>query len=150
MQGNYKSGLRANSPTNAYSRANHSTKLTRCAVSSSFLGLITKRQTMHPSSTINVHLSSSLTHPLTPTSLTTRCSLGLTAIGQIFTVINEQSQASFDENFNWISYYNWTGGNGALSPAVNNAVRCGLITKLRSAYLIIVRRVTASRKATVD
>ena len=47
--------------------------------------------------------------------------LGLTAISQIFRVIDEQSQASFDENFNFISYYNWTGGNGALSPAVNNA-----------------------------
>ncbi|KLO12852.1 hypothetical protein SCHPADRAFT_915488 [Schizopora paradoxa] len=44
----------------------------------------------------------------------------LTAIGQIFQVIDEQSQSSFDENFNWISYYNWTGGAGSLSPAVNN------------------------------
>ena len=55
---------------------------------------------------------------------TSSCSffiLGLTAISQIFRVIDEQSQASFDENFNFISYYNWTGGNGALSPAVNNA-----------------------------
>ncbi|KAJ7048385.1 hypothetical protein C8F01DRAFT_1282717 [Mycena amicta] len=43
------------------------------------------------------------------------------AIDQIFRVINEQSQASFDANFNFISYYNWTGGNGALSPAVPNA-----------------------------
>ncbi|TFK56104.1 hypothetical protein OE88DRAFT_1652709 [Heliocybe sulcata] len=43
------------------------------------------------------------------------------AIDQIFRVIDEQSQASFDEDFDWISYYNWTGGNGALSPAVNNA-----------------------------
>ncbi|TFY78639.1 hypothetical protein EWM64_g5373 [Hericium alpestre] len=43
------------------------------------------------------------------------------AIDQIFTVIWEQSQGSFDEDFNFISYYNWTGGNGALSPAVNNA-----------------------------
>ncbi|KAJ7240134.1 hypothetical protein B0H12DRAFT_1135150 [Mycena haematopus] len=42
------------------------------------------------------------------------------AITQIFRVINEQSQASFDANFNWISYYNWTGGNGALAPAVPN------------------------------
>ncbi|KDR83528.1 hypothetical protein GALMADRAFT_54994 [Galerina marginata CBS 339.88] len=42
------------------------------------------------------------------------------AIDQIFRVINEQSQGTFDENFNFISYYNWTGGNGALSPAVNN------------------------------
>lgn len=43
------------------------------------------------------------------------------AIGQIFRVINEQSQPTFDDDFNFISYYNWTGGNGALSPAVNNA-----------------------------
>ncbi|KAJ6587334.1 Six-hairpin glycosidase-like protein [Mycena sp. CBHHK59/15] len=42
------------------------------------------------------------------------------AIDQIFRVINEQSQASFDANFNFVSYYNWTGGNGALSPAVDN------------------------------
>jgi len=42
------------------------------------------------------------------------------AIDQIFKVIDEQSQATFDENFNVISYYNWTGGNGALSPAVPN------------------------------
>jgi hypothetical protein len=42
------------------------------------------------------------------------------AIDQIFRVIWEQSQASFDEEFNFISYYNWTGGNGALSPAVPN------------------------------
>ncbi|RDB23260.1 hypothetical protein Hypma_009548 [Hypsizygus marmoreus] len=42
------------------------------------------------------------------------------AIKQIFRVINEQSQPTFDENFNFISYYNWTGGNGALSPFVNN------------------------------
>lgn len=47
--------------------------------------------------------------------------LGLTAISQIFRVIDEQTQGSFDDNFNWISFYNWTGGNGALSPAVNNA-----------------------------
>ncbi|KAJ7266601.1 Six-hairpin glycosidase-like protein [Mycena rebaudengoi] len=42
------------------------------------------------------------------------------AINQIFRVINEQSQGSFDENFNFISYYNWTGGNGALAPMVYN------------------------------
>ncbi|TFK43339.1 Six-hairpin glycosidase-like protein [Crucibulum laeve] len=43
------------------------------------------------------------------------------AIDQIFRVINEQSQATFDENFNFVSFYNWTGGNGALSPMVPNA-----------------------------
>ncbi|KAG5648672.1 hypothetical protein DXG03_000018 [Asterophora parasitica] len=41
-------------------------------------------------------------------------------IKQVFRVINEQSQASFDEDFNSISYYNWTGGHGALSPQVTN------------------------------
>ena len=35
--------------------------------------------------------------------------------------MEEQSQPTFGEDFNFISYYNWTGGNGALSPAVNNA-----------------------------
>jgi hypothetical protein len=45
---------------------------------------------------------------------------GYSAVTQIFRVINEQSQPSFDANFNRISYYNWTGGNGALSPAVTN------------------------------
>ncbi|KAE9410250.1 hypothetical protein BT96DRAFT_912486 [Gymnopus androsaceus JB14] len=44
------------------------------------------------------------------------------AIDQIFQVINNQSQASWDENFNFISYYNWTGSPGSLSnsPEVNN------------------------------
>ncbi|KAK7049687.1 hypothetical protein VNI00_005718 [Paramarasmius palmivorus] len=42
------------------------------------------------------------------------------AVDQIFRVINEQSQGSFDEDFNFISYYNWTGGAGALSPRVPN------------------------------
>ncbi|KAJ8523499.1 hypothetical protein ONZ45_g18 [Pleurotus djamor] len=42
------------------------------------------------------------------------------AIDQIFRVINEQSQPTFDRDFNFISFYNWTGGGGALSPQVNN------------------------------
>ncbi|KAG6911667.1 hypothetical protein DXG01_007917 [Tephrocybe rancida] len=42
------------------------------------------------------------------------------AIKQVFRVIDEQSQATFDENFNFISYYNWTGSSGSLSPRVNN------------------------------
>jgi len=46
--------------------------------------------------------------------------IGISAVDQIFRVINEQSQATFDEDFNFISYYNWTGGNRALSPRVNN------------------------------
>lgn len=47
-------------------------------------------------------------------------SQGFDAINQIFLVIEEQSQASFDADFNFISYYNWTGTAGSLSPAVNN------------------------------
>ncbi|TFK76098.1 hypothetical protein BDN72DRAFT_756746 [Pluteus cervinus] len=42
------------------------------------------------------------------------------AVDQIFRVIYEQSQSTFDDNFNFISYYNWTGGDGALSPRVPN------------------------------
>ncbi|KAJ3828531.1 Six-hairpin glycosidase-like protein [Lentinula raphanica] len=42
------------------------------------------------------------------------------AINQIFQVINNQSQGSWDEDFNFISFYNWTGSAGSLSPAVNN------------------------------
>lgn len=34
--------------------------------------------------------------------------------------MEEQSQPTFDEDFNVISYYNWTGGDGALSPRVPN------------------------------
>jgi hypothetical protein len=44
----------------------------------------------------------------------------LAAIDQIFRVINEQSQASFDTDWNFISYYNWTGLSGSLAGAVNN------------------------------
>lgn len=46
---------------------------------------------------------------------------GYNAISQIFRVIYEQSQPTFDDQFNFISYFNWTGGNGALSPAVPNS-----------------------------
>ncbi|CUA76677.1 Meiotically up-regulated gene 157 protein [Schizosaccharomyces pombe 972h-] [Rhizoctonia solani] len=42
------------------------------------------------------------------------------AISQIFRVMDEQSQGTFDDGFNVVSYYNWTGGNGALSPQVPN------------------------------
>jgi hypothetical protein len=35
-------------------------------------------------------------------------------------VVNEQSQPTFDEDFNLISFYSWTGGGGSLSPAVDN------------------------------
>jgi len=46
--------------------------------------------------------------------------LGKSAIDQVFRVINEQSQGTFDNNFNVISFYNWTGGPGSPSPAVDN------------------------------
>ncbi|GJJ07348.1 hypothetical protein Clacol_001549 [Clathrus columnatus] len=42
------------------------------------------------------------------------------AIDQIFQVIDEQSQPTFDKDFNVISYYNWTGEAGSLSPPVEN------------------------------
>lgn len=45
---------------------------------------------------------------------------GLAAIDQIFRVIDEQSQASFGADWNFISYYNWTGLAGSLAGAVNN------------------------------
>jgi meiotically up-regulated gene 157 (Mug157) protein len=45
---------------------------------------------------------------------------GLAAIDQIFRVIDEQSQASFDADWNFISYYNWTGLPGSLAGSVNN------------------------------
>ncbi|OJA20895.1 hypothetical protein AZE42_00869 [Rhizopogon vesiculosus] len=44
----------------------------------------------------------------------------LAAIDQIFRVIIEQSQASFDADWNFISYYNWTGLPGSLAGEVNN------------------------------
>ncbi|KAI0921582.1 hypothetical protein AcW1_004489 [Taiwanofungus camphoratus] len=42
------------------------------------------------------------------------------AISQIFRVIYEQSQATFDPNWNLVSYYNWTGSAGSLAPSVDN------------------------------
>jgi meiotically up-regulated gene 157 (Mug157) protein len=61
-----------------------------------------------------------LTYSCDSTGVLTKGILGDHAIDQIFKVMWEQSQATFDEDFNFISYYNWTGGNGALSPAVPN------------------------------
>jgi uncharacterized protein len=52
--------------------------------------------------------------------IVTNIVVGFTAIDQVLTVIEEQSQASFDEDFNFISYYNWTGEPGSLSPGVPN------------------------------
>ncbi|KAG6378456.1 Six-hairpin glycosidase-like protein [Boletus reticuloceps] len=44
----------------------------------------------------------------------------LSAIDQIFRVMSEQSQPSFDADFNFVSYYNWTGLAGSLAGSVNN------------------------------
>ena len=35
-------------------------------------------------------------------------------------MIHEQSLPTFDEDYNFISYYNWTGTGTSLSPLVNN------------------------------
>lgn len=92
-----------------------STKLIHCAVSSNSQGHTTKRPTTLPLWIKTVRpqfwwLDTDITIIRT----------GAWAIDQIFRVIWEQSQSSFDDDFNFVSYYNWTGGNGALSPAVNN------------------------------
>ncbi|KIK95139.1 glycoside hydrolase family 125 protein [Paxillus rubicundulus Ve08.2h10] len=42
------------------------------------------------------------------------------AIEQVFRVMNEQSQPSYDSNFNFVSYYNWTGLPGSLPGMVVN------------------------------
>ena len=39
---------------------------------------------------------------------------------QIFQVIHEQSQSSWSDAWEFISYYNWTGTAGSLSPPVPN------------------------------
>lgn len=52
--------------------------------------------------------------------INTRIHVGLSAIDQIFRVMNEQSQPSFDASFNFVSYYNWTGLPGSLAGSVNN------------------------------
>jgi len=43
-----------------------------------------------------------------------------TAISQIFRVMNEQSQGTYTADFEVVSYYNWTGTAGSLSPPVSN------------------------------
>lgn len=101
-----------------------STSWTPCVASSSSRVRTIRRPMTRPSSTQNVCRSIPSPSPLYtvapfPLSYQYRCA-GLTAVSQIFQVIEEQSQGSFDADFNFISYYNWTGGNGALSPAVNN------------------------------
>lgn len=42
------------------------------------------------------------------------------AMDQIMTVIQDESESTFDENWDYISYYNWTGTPGALQPIVLN------------------------------
>ena len=34
--------------------------------------------------------------------------------------MDDQSQPTFDDDWNYVSYYNWTGTAGALSPRVPN------------------------------
>ncbi|KAH0496103.1 hypothetical protein TgHK011_003484 [Trichoderma gracile] len=43
------------------------------------------------------------------------------AMAQIVRVLFEQSQSSWSQDFQWVSYYNWTGTAGALSPMVPNS-----------------------------
>ncbi|KAK5991941.1 Meiotically up-regulated gene protein [Cladobotryum mycophilum] len=43
------------------------------------------------------------------------------AMSQIVRVIQEQSQGSWSNDWEFVSYYNWTGTPGALSPAVPNS-----------------------------
>lgn len=101
-----------------FQRQSISTRLIPCAGSSSYPEHTTKKRKILRSSTSTV--GRTLIHTNCPYSLTPSCSSGRAAIDQIFRVIREQSQPSFDENFNFISYYNWTGSRGALSPRVNN------------------------------
>lgn len=39
----------------------------------------------------------------------------------ILQLINDQSQSSWSDDFKFISYYNWTGTAGSLSPPVTNS-----------------------------
>ncbi|KOS23210.1 Meiotically up-regulated protein [Escovopsis weberi] len=43
------------------------------------------------------------------------------AMSQVVRVIEEQSQGSWSNDWEFVSYYNWTGTPGALSPAVPNS-----------------------------
>jgi hypothetical protein len=45
---------------------------------------------------------------------------GVSAMDQIITVLDQQSQSSFDDDYNFQSYFNWTGTEGSLSPPVPN------------------------------
>ncbi|KAF7344688.1 hypothetical protein MVEN_01629100 [Mycena venus] len=48
-----------------------------------------------------------------------------TAIDQIFRVVNEQSQSNFDADFNWVSFYNWTGEPWIVEPTRQQCWRGG-------------------------
>lgn len=41
-------------------------------------------------------------------------------MAQILTVIHDQMQGSWDADFNFVSYYNWTGTPGSDSGPVTN------------------------------
>ncbi|KAH8880258.1 hypothetical protein GQ53DRAFT_755240 [Thozetella sp. PMI_491] len=42
------------------------------------------------------------------------------AMSQILTVVHDQSQSTWSDDWEFVSYYNWTGTAGALSPQVIN------------------------------
>ena len=66
-------------------------------------------------------MNENCTHSAPPKCCRNDLNQGYSAIDQIFRVIEEQSQASWDEDRRFISYYNWTGTPGvSLSPLVNN------------------------------
>lgn len=46
---------------------------------------------------------------------------GNAGINQVVRVIEEQSQSSWSDDWEFVSYYNWTGTPGALSPVVPNS-----------------------------
>ncbi|KAI0131867.1 Six-hairpin glycosidase-like protein [Xylariales sp. AK1849] len=46
---------------------------------------------------------------------------GKSAIGQIMAVIRNQSESSWSDDWEFVSYYNWTGTAGSLSPPVTNS-----------------------------
>jgi len=39
---------------------------------------------------------------------------------QIITVLKHQSLSTFDDDWNYVSHFNWTGTEGSLSPPVPN------------------------------
>lgn len=42
-------------------------------------------------------------------------------MSKILQTINEQSQSSWSDDWEFVSYYNWTGTAGSLSPPVPNS-----------------------------